>query len=91
MERAAVARIQVNGEPRDIDPGLTVTGLLEALDVRADRVAVEVNLQIVERPDFFSRVLQDGDRVEIISFIGGGTRALSTETGDRPGMRSGYV
>jgi sulfur carrier protein len=73
MERAAVARIQVNGEPRDINPGLTVTGLLETLDVRADRVAVEVNLHIVERLDFSGRVLDPGDRVEIISFIGGGT------------------
>jgi len=83
MERAAVARIQVNGEPRDIDPGLTVTGLLEALDVRADRVAVEVNLQIVERRDFSGRVFQDGDRVEIISFIGGGTAgSLSSGTGE---------
>ena len=73
MERGAVARIQVNGEPLDIDQGLTVTGLLETLDVRADRVAVEVNLHIVERQDFSGRVLEHGDRVEIISFIGGGT------------------
>jgi sulfur carrier protein len=83
MEHAAVAQIQVNGEPRDIDPGVTVSGLLEALDIRADRVAVEVNLHIVERQDFSSRVLEHGDRVEIISFIGGGT----ADRLDCPGCR----
>jgi thiamine biosynthesis protein ThiS len=88
MEHADVARIQVNGELRDIHPGLTVTGLLETLDVRADRVAVEVNLHIVERQDFSGRVLEPGDRVEIISFIGGGTGPSPV---NGRGMRSAYV
>jgi sulfur carrier protein len=84
MEHAAGAQIRVNGEPRGIDPGLTVSGLLETLDIRADRVAVEVNLHIVERQDFSRRVLEQGDRVEIISFIGGGTADRS----DCPGSPS---
>jgi len=84
MERTAFAQIQVNGEPRAIAPGLTVTGLLKTLDIRADRVAVEVNLQIMDRQDFAGRVLEHGDRVEIISFIGGGTA-------DRSGRASGKL
>ena len=54
--------------------GLTVAGLLQELDIRSDRVAVELNLTILDRSEFDGRNLQEGDRVEIISFIGGGTR-----------------
>jgi len=52
--------------------GSTVTGLLTALDIRSDRVAVELNLTILDRSEFDRRSLQEGDRIEIISFIGGG-------------------
>ena len=65
--------IQVNGEPQTTPSGSTVAGLLTQLDIRSDRVAVEVNLQIVDRQNFERQSLQDGDRVEIISFIGGGS------------------
>lgn len=64
--------IQVNGEPRTLAAGVTVAGLLTELDIRPDRVAVEVNLNILDRSEFDGRRLQEGDRVEIISFIGGG-------------------
>ena len=65
-------QIQVNGESRTIESGSTITGLLSHLEIQVDRVAVEVNLHIVDRPSFDRRILQEGDRVEIISFIGGG-------------------
>ncbi len=64
--------IQVNGESRGVGEGQTVAALLQELDIRADRVAVELNLEIVDRNDFDTRGLCDGDRVEILSFIGGG-------------------
>ncbi len=64
--------IQVNGESRGIGDGHTVAALLRELDVRADRVAVELNLEILDRKDFETRSLCEGDRVEILSFIGGG-------------------
>ena len=64
--------IQVNGEQRTLADGSTVTGLLTALDIRSDRVAVELNLTILDRSEFDRRSLQEGDRIEIISFIGGG-------------------
>jgi sulfur carrier protein len=44
------------------------------LEIRADRVAVELNLEILDRKDFETRGLREGDRVEILSFIGGGAR-----------------
>ena len=64
--------IHVNGEARGIGDGQTVGGLLRELDIRTDRVAVELNLEILDRKDFETRGLCDGDRVEILSFIGGG-------------------
>jgi sulfur carrier protein len=66
-------QIQVNGEPRATLQGSTIADLLRELNIRPDRVAVEVNLNILDRQEFDRRNLQEGDRVEIISFIGGGT------------------
>jgi thiamine biosynthesis protein ThiS len=67
-------QIQVNGEPRTMTGVTTVEGLLNELQIRPDRVAVEINMEIVERQDFARRALQEGDRVEVIGFIGGGAR-----------------
>jgi thiamine biosynthesis protein ThiS len=66
-------RIQVNGEARDWRSGATVADLLRDLDVKTERVAVELNLEILDRAMFTQRLLQDGDRVEILGFIGGGS------------------
>ena len=68
-------QMQVNGEQRTVPAGLTVAGLLKELDIRPDRVAVELNMTILDRNEFDRRSLQEGDRIEIISFIGGGQRA----------------
>jgi thiamine biosynthesis protein ThiS len=65
-------QVQVNGAQRALAAGVTVAGLLTELDIRPDRVAVELNLTILDRGEFDRRSLQEGDRVEIISFIGGG-------------------
>ena len=70
---AGTLHIQVNGEPRETRAGTTVAELLQELDIRPDRVAVELNLQILDRQEFDRRAFNDGDRVEVISFIGGGT------------------
>lgn len=65
--------IHVNGEARTWRSGATVADLLQDLDVRAERVAVELNLEILDRAIFDQRPLKDGDRVEILGFIGGGS------------------
>jgi sulfur carrier protein len=68
-------KIVVNGEQREADEPLTVAQLLETLHLRSDQVAVEINLTILDRGDFPNCNLQDGDKVEILSFIGGGSPA----------------
>jgi sulfur carrier protein len=64
--------IQVNGEPRTAPVGTTIAGLLKELEIRTERVAIELNQAILDRSEFGGCLLRDGDRVEIISFIGGG-------------------
>lgn len=65
-------KITVNGEPREVADELTVAGLLELLGVRGERVAVEVNLDVIRRDARAERRLRGGDQVEIVSFVGGG-------------------
>lgn len=69
-------QILVNGERRDATLGTTVDDLLRELEIHSDRVAVEVNLEVLDRQEFARRGLRDGDRIEIISFIGGGSAEL---------------
>ncbi len=64
--------LQVNGEPRRVDPGCTVATLVERLGVGAGRVAVAVNREVVPRSAFTTRVLAAGDRVEVLEAVGGG-------------------
>lgn len=66
-------RIHVNGEAKTWRSGATVADLLRDLDIKTERVAVELNLEILDRAVFAHRPLNDGDRVEILSFIGGGS------------------
>lgn len=65
-------KIIVNGEQKQIQEGLTVTALLDELGIQKDRVAVELNLDIVPKGRFGEIPLKDGDRVEIVNFVGGG-------------------
>lgn len=67
-----VLRVTINGEPREIETGTTVAGLLELLSIKEARVAVEVNLDVIRREKRHERVLKDGDRIELVSFVGGG-------------------
>lgn len=64
--------IRVNGERRSVPRELTVAELLERLDVDGRGVAVEHNRRVVPREDRDEVALQDGDRVEIVQFVGGG-------------------
>lgn len=64
--------ITVNGEQREFPLGTTVRDLLKHLEIQQDRVAVEVNVEILATHDVETRELQNGDQVEILRFIGGG-------------------
>ena len=63
----------VNGETRELSDGIMVSQLLETMKVAPERVVVEVNLTILKRAQHASTVLQAGDKVEIVHFVGGGS------------------
>ncbi len=65
--------IHLNGERRPAADGLTVARLLEELAVQPERVVVEVNLTVLKRAQHATTALKDGDRVEIVHFVGGGS------------------
>jgi sulfur carrier protein len=65
-------RAIINGEPQDLPGGLTVAGLLRHLGVRQSRVAVERNGAVVKRAQHETEPVQDGDVIEVVSFVGGG-------------------
>jgi thiamine biosynthesis protein ThiS len=64
--------IRVNGELRDVAPGLTIAGLLAELSLRPDRVAVEMNRAIVKQPLWAETEVPPGAELEIVQFVGGG-------------------
>jgi thiamine biosynthesis protein ThiS len=65
-------RITVNGEAREVPLATSVAALLDLLALPGKRVAVERNQEIVSRGRFAEEILADGDRVEIVQFVGGG-------------------
>lgn len=64
--------ILVNGEEKELAEGSTVAQLIEAVGLRPERLAVELNREIVRRAEWGSTSLSDGDKVEIVHFVGGG-------------------
>lgn len=62
----------VNGSRERLDDGTTVAALVAKHDLAPARVAVEVNQELVPRREYAATVLRDGDRVEIVTFVGGG-------------------
>ena len=68
-------KIHINGEERDFANApapFTLAALVEMLGMKADRVAVELNRNIVPRDRWFQTSLSEGDRLEVVHFVGGG-------------------
>ena len=65
-------RITLNGDAHELAGPLTVADLLARLDIDPRRVAVEHNLTVLKRDTFATTMVQDGDAVEIVNFVGGG-------------------
>jgi len=65
-------QIVLNGEKTEQKDGLSIAGLLTQLGIGLERVAVEVNLDIVPKASYDTHLLSDGDRIEIVHFVGGG-------------------
>ncbi|HLC27152.1 MAG TPA: sulfur carrier protein ThiS [bacterium] len=66
-------RLMVNGEPKEMEEGVTVALLFTSLEIDPTYRAVAVNAQVVPRKNYSITVLKEGDRVEIIQAVGGGT------------------
>jgi sulfur carrier protein len=64
--------IHINGQPREIRAGSTVAALLGELGVTQPHVAVELNLEVVPRAQHPETLLREGDRVEVVTLVGGG-------------------
>jgi thiamine biosynthesis protein ThiS len=71
--------LQINGQPREFPDGLTVASLVAHLGMKADRVAVELNLEIVPRSSWDATQLKDGDKLEVVHFVGGGSGVEARE------------
>jgi thiamine biosynthesis protein ThiS len=67
--------LHINGEQRDFPDGLTIAALVAQLGMKPDRVAVELNLEIVPRTHWETTTLKSGDKLEVVHFVGGGSAA----------------
>ena len=65
-------QIYINGEPEIVGDGSSVADIVAKLELAGQRIAVEVNEELVPRSTFVSHILSDGDHVEIVHAIGGG-------------------
>ncbi len=69
-------KLQINGQPRVFpatEETTSLAHLIQALELKADRVAVEVNGQIIPRTEWENASLKTGDRLEVVHFVGGGS------------------
>lgn len=64
--------VYVNGVPRTLSPGATIASLLADLKIDPRHVAVECNLELAPRATHAERCLRPGDRLEVVTFVGGG-------------------
>jgi thiamine biosynthesis protein ThiS len=64
--------IFINGEARELDGVSTLAGLLDVLDLPKQRVAIELNKEVIRKQDWDSTSVADNDKVEVVHFVGGG-------------------
>ena len=62
-------KITVNGKPMDVEPGLTVEGLLTLLNVKREYTAVAVNRDVVTKRDYDALKLSDGDKADLVQYL----------------------
>jgi len=67
-------QIRLNGEEKSVRPETSLAELLEILELDSTHVAIEVNREIIRKPQWEQFTLREGDSVEIVHFVGGGTR-----------------
>ena len=72
MNNLNVAKIQLNGSPYGVNDGTNLKDLLNKLKIKNNKVAIEVNGEIIEKKKYLNLILKKDDKVEIVHFIGGG-------------------
>ena len=65
-------KLLINGEDKELAPVANVAELIAALELKGDRIAVELNRDIVTRAEWATTAVHDGDKLEIVQFVGGG-------------------
>jgi thiamine biosynthesis protein ThiS len=65
-------QVIINGEAHDLEGPILLSELLERLNLKPGRIAIERNLELVPRANWASTTVSDGDRIEIVHFVGGG-------------------
>jgi thiamine biosynthesis protein ThiS len=65
--------LRINGEGREVADNLSLQELVTQLDLTPERIAIELNQNVVRRADWSSTLLTENDRVEIVHFVGGGS------------------
>ena len=72
MNNLNVEKIQLNGLPYEINEGTNLNELLNKLKIKKNKIAIEINGEIVEKNKYPNLVLKKNDQIEIVQFIGGG-------------------
>jgi len=72
MNNLNVAKIQLNGDVYEVNGGTNLNELLKKLKIQKNKIAVEINGEIVEKNKYTNLILNKDDKVEIVHFIGGG-------------------
>lgn len=70
--RASLLKLRINGEDREVVNNVSLKELVTQLDLTPERIAIELNQNVVRRADWSSTVLRENDQVEVVHFVGGG-------------------
>jgi sulfur carrier protein len=65
-------KVKVNGQPAELEAGMDLERLIKAYKLKIDQVVVELNRKVPPKAAYAATLLQDGDEVEIVKFLGGG-------------------
>jgi sulfur carrier protein len=84
-----IVRVQINGRDEQVEPGTSVAQLVQRYQLQPRHVAVEINCDLVPRASFESTTVHEGDRIEIVTLVGGGREGRSEEAVSFPAPADG--
>jgi thiamine biosynthesis protein ThiS len=73
-EQAELVKITLNGKPNEVKPGITVAELLAKWKIRPELVTVEINENILQKLEYDTTAVREGDKVEFVFYMGGGNK-----------------